>query len=246
MPCRSRGNVRTNLAITESDGTTTKVNEPASGARSLSGRTVRRGGRTGSVRGVGGDVSGVQAAARTTRLLVLRRRWRFCAVTDARWRSTPPTGHLAALAAGLDLAAPDLLAELEELAGLSGVTYFRWKPHWHRAIRPVVTAARRLDRGVGAVLATPGAAGAVLPTAPAPGWPPRRWCSRAAPSARRLAGGICARDICGASAPARLQMAVAYGSAAAALPGSALPTPAQLNLDDVVVTSIADPSEGVS
>ena len=36
-----------------------------------------------------------------------------------------------------------------------------------------------------------------------------------------------------------LQMAVAYGSAAAALPGSALPSPAQINLDDVVVTSIS-------
>jgi 1-phosphofructokinase len=34
-------------------------------------------------------------------------------------------------------------------------------------------------------------------------------------------------------------MAVAYGSAAAALPGSALPTPAQLELNAVQVTPIA-------
>jgi 1-phosphofructokinase len=34
-------------------------------------------------------------------------------------------------------------------------------------------------------------------------------------------------------------MAVAYGSAAAALPGSALPSPAQIYLDEVAVTSIS-------
>jgi 1-phosphofructokinase len=34
-------------------------------------------------------------------------------------------------------------------------------------------------------------------------------------------------------------MAVAYGSAAAALPGSALPAPAQVDLDAVRVTPIA-------
>ena len=45
-------------------------------------------------------------------------------------------------------------------------------------------------------------------------------------------------DVLGADAPGRLQMAVAYGSGAAALPGSALPSPAQINLDDVAVTSV--------
>ncbi|MGV7904518.1 1-phosphofructokinase, partial [Mycobacterium kansasii] len=39
--------------------------------------------------------------------------------------------------------------------------------------------------------------------------------------------------VTGADAPRRLQMAVAYGSAAAALPGSALPGPAQLDLEAV-------------
>jgi 1-phosphofructokinase len=34
-------------------------------------------------------------------------------------------------------------------------------------------------------------------------------------------------------------MAVAYGSGAAALPGSALPSPAQLNLDGVTVTAVS-------
>jgi 1-phosphofructokinase len=39
-------------------------------------------------------------------------------------------------------------------------------------------------------------------------------------------------------------MAVAYGSGAAALPGSALPAPAQINLDDVAVTSVWTRPEG--
>ncbi|MDT5246148.1 MAG: 1-phosphofructokinase, partial [Mycobacterium sp.] len=53
-----------------------------------------------------------------------------------------------------------------------------------------------------------------------------------------LAGYLRA-DVGGAVPPQRLQMAVAYGSAAAALPGSALPTPAQVNLDAVRVSPIA-------
>ena len=78
-------------------------------------------------------------------------------------------------------------------------------------------------------------------TRPAAGWPPRR------PSSPRstvgagdasLAGYLRA-EVGGAVPPQRLQMAVAYGSAAAALPGSALPTPAEINLDAVQVSPIA-------
>lgn len=42
------------------------------------------------------------------------------------------------------------------------------------------------------------------------------------------------------SAPERLQMAAAYGSAAAALPGSTPPDPGQLNLDGVELTALAE------
>ena len=52
-----------------------------------------------------------------------------------------------------------------------------------------------------------------------------------------LAGYVRA-DVGGADPPQRLRMAVAYGSAAA-LPGSALPSPAQIDLDAVQVTSIS-------
>jgi 1-phosphofructokinase len=53
-----------------------------------------------------------------------------------------------------------------------------------------------------------------------------------------LAGYVRA-DVAGADAPTRLQLAVAYGSAAAALPGSTLPSPGQLDVDSVRVTSLS-------
>ena len=90
------------------------------------------------------------------------------AATAARSRSTPPTARLRALADGFDRAAPDLIKpNAEELAGVTGF-YAAGAGGGRRAGRPepVVSAAQRLvDRGVGAVLATLGAAGAVLVTA---------------------------------------------------------------------------------
>jgi 1-phosphofructokinase len=151
---------------------------------------------------------------------------------------------LAALVESFDRAAPDLIKpNAEELAGVLG--------HSPQALEaavaqgdpePVVSAARRLvDRGVRAVLATLGAAGAVLVDETG------SWMATPAPIVARstvgagdasLAGYIRA-DVGGAVPPQRLQMAVAYGRAAAALPGSALPTPAQVDLDAVRVTPIA-------
>ncbi|MGZ8747254.1 MAG: PfkB family carbohydrate kinase, partial [Mycobacterium sp.] len=52
-----------------------------------------------------------------------------------------------------------------------------------------------------------------------------------------LAGYVRA-EVAGAAPPQRLQMAVAYGSAAAALPGSAQPRPADLDLDAVHVLPV--------
>jgi 1-phosphofructokinase len=91
------------------------------------------------------------------------------------------------------------------------------------------------------VLATLGAAGAVLINETG------AWLATPGPIVPKstvgagdssLAGYVRA-EVGGAEAPRRLQMAVAYGSAAAALPGSALPSPAQVDLDAVRVVSIA-------
>jgi 1-phosphofructokinase len=98
-----------------------------------------------------------------------------------------------------------------------------------------------VDRGVGVVLATLGAAGAVLVDATG-SWmavpPPIVPRSTVGAGDASLAGYVRA-DVSGAAAPQRLQMAVAYGSAAAALPGSALPTPAQIDVNAVAVTPIS-------
>jgi 1-phosphofructokinase len=153
-------------------------------------------------------------------------------------------GPLAALVESLGRAAPDLIKpNAEELAGVLG-----YSPQALEAAvaqgdpEPVVTAARQLvDRGVGAVLATLGASGAVLVDETG-SWmaapPPIVARSTVGAGDASLAGYLRA-DVGGAVPPARLQMAVAYGSAAAALPGSALPAPAQVDLDAVRVTPIA-------
>ena len=158
---------------------------------------------------------------------------------------------LAALAADLERAAPDLIKpNSEELAGLSGVTAVSLESALLRGdAAPVVSAAQRLiDRGVGAVLATLEAAGAVLVNADG-AWlatpPPITPRSTVGAGDSSLAGYVRA-DVEGADAPLRLQMAVAYGSGAAALPGTAMPSPGQINLDDVVVTAVSIPNPKVS
>ena len=153
-------------------------------------------------------------------------------------------GPLTALVDSFDRAAPDLIKpNAEELAGVLG-----FSPQALEAAvaqgdpEPVVSAARRLiDRGVGAVLATLGAAGAVLVDdngswlATPPPITPR---STVGAGDAALAGYVRA-EVGGADPPQRLRMSVAYGSAAAALPGSALPRPADLDLDAVRVLPVA-------
>ena len=104
-----------------------------------------------------------------------------------------------------------------------------------------MAAARRLiDRGVGAVLATLGPAGAVLVDETG-SWlatpPPIVPRSTVGAGDASLAGYIRA-EVGGADPPQRLQMAVAYGSAAAALPGSALPAPPDIDLGAVRVLPV--------
>lgn len=241
------GAVRTNLAVTESDGTTTKINEP------------------------GAVLDAAEAAALTAAVLDLAAaaRWvvlsgslppglpscwyseMVAALRDANCQVAVDTSDapLLALAAGLERAAPDLIKpNAEELAALAGVSAADLEGAVARGdAGPVVDAAGRLrERGVGAVLATLGAAGAVLVTADG------AWLATPPPVAARstvgagdasLAGYVRA-EIAGLPPVARLVHAVAYGSAAAALPGSALPAPAQLNLDDVSVTTVSGTGTG--
>jgi 1-phosphofructokinase len=151
---------------------------------------------------------------------------------------------LTALVDGLHRAAPDLIKpNAEELAGVIGLSPQALEAAvGHGDPEPVVLAAQRLvDRGIGAVLATLGASGAVLVNA-AGSWlatpPPIVPRSTVGAGDSSLAGYVRA-DVAGAEPAQRLQMAVAYGSAAAALPGSSLPTPAEIDLEAVRVTPIS-------
>jgi 1-phosphofructokinase len=235
------GAVRTNLTITEHDGTTTKLNEPGA---SLDSSTVDELTRS------------VVAAAESASWVVLSGSlppgmpdgWyaeivEILAASPCRVAVDTSEGPLTALVGAFGRAAPDLIKpNAEELAGVLG-----FSPQALEAAvaqgdpDPVVTAAGRLiDQGVGAVLATLGAAGAVLVDengswlATPPKIAPR---STVGAGDASLAGYVRA-EVGGAEPPQRLRMAVAYGSAAAALPGSALPSPTDLDLDAVHVLPV--------
>jgi len=233
------GPVRTNLAITATDGTTTKLNEPGAlfDSAALAALT-----------------EGVVARAATASWLVLSGslppgvplNWYadvVALVSDLDCKVAVDTSDkpLTALAAAFDRAAPDLLKpNSEELASLTGHSADELEDAVAQGDpAPVIAAARALvDQGVGTVLATLGAAGAVLVNADG-AWlatpPPITPRSTVGAGDSALAGYVRA-DVAGAAADRRLQMAVAYGSAAAALPGSALPTPEAVDPDAVAVT----------
>ncbi|GAY17885.1 1-phosphofructokinase [Mycobacterium sp. shizuoka-1] len=236
------GAVRTNLAITESDGTTTKINEPGAVIEppALAALTQAILDRAASARWV--VLSGSLPPG-------IPDHWYADVVAQLQSYSCKVAvdtsdAPLAALAEGFAAAAPDLIKpNSEELASLAGVDAQMLEEALSQGNPdPVVAAAHRLiDRGAKTVLATLGAAGALLVNDTG-SWlatpPPIKPRSTVGAGDSALAGYVRA-DVGGAQAPHRLQMAVAYGSAAAALPGSALPSPAQIDLDDVAVTSIS-------
>ncbi|OLP01223.1 1-phosphofructokinase [Mycolicibacterium porcinum] len=238
------GPVRTNLAITESDGTTTKLNErgavvDADALEALTRCVLTKAQGASWVVLSGSLPPGVPLDwyAQVVSLL---------APLDCRVAVDTSEAPLAALAAAFEVAAPDLIKpNAEELADLAGLPAADLEVAAAQGdMSGVVTASRQLvSRGVGAVLATLGAAGAVLVDGSG-AWlatpPPIVPRSTVGAGDSSLAGYLRA-VVAGADAPQRLQMAVAYGSAAAALPGSALPGPAQLDLDAVRTHSLKVP-----
>lgn len=236
------GAVRTNLTITESDGTTTKINEPGATIEApvLAALTQAILDRAASARWVVMSGSLPPGIPDYWYAEVVDRLRSY----DCKVAVDTSDAPLAALAAGFDTAAPDLIKpNSEELASLVGVDAQLLEDALAEGDPdPVIAAARELlDRGAKTVLATLGAAGALLVNDTG-SWlaspPPIRPRSTVGAGDSSLAGYVRA-DVGGAQAPQRLQMAVAYGSAAAALPGSALPSPADIHLDDVAVTSIS-------
>ena len=233
--------LRSNVAITEPDGTTTKLNEPGP-ALSLAQQDalvelVLEQSVGASWLVLAGSVPpGVPDDFYARIIGELRTRLGSQAPRVAVDSSGGP---LAAAA----LAHPDLLKpngeELAELSGLFDGDTLEANPDL------VVDAARVLIAGgVGAVLATLGAKGAVLVTADG-SWlattPPILAVSTVGAGDSALAGYLLQSNA-GASAPDCLRQAAAHGAAAAALPGSTVPALHQTNPSAVTVTDLAPES----
>ena len=294
-PVEIAGSARINTAVTEPDGTTTKLNEPGAGLddeeiaaveRALVEAVRRREGADGAA---DADATGAVGPAVAPGAGGVAAEEDADAAEAGAWADSAPAAHdwailsgslppgapvdwyarlvvrlrqaapglriavdtsdapLAALAAAMPAAAPDLIKPNgEELGQLAGLPAERAMALEDGAMRgeygPVVEAARLLvERGVATVMATLGAAGAVLVTAEG-AWraaaPKVHVLSTVGAGDSSVAGYVLA-DVRGGDATERLCTAVAYGSAAAGLPGTALPTASDLPADSLVVTRLA-------
>jgi 1-phosphofructokinase len=227
--------VRTNYTLTEPDGTTTKLNEPgahldAGTLAALEAAVHEHAVGAGWVVLSGSLPPGAPLDWYATLVRALRSTGARIAV------DTSEAPLLALLEAGPD-AAPDLLKpNTEELAQLAGVP--------EEAVVGDPDAARAAvatlhQRGVAEVLLTLGGDGALLSTADGGLWsarPPRTTVRSTVGAGDSSLAGYVLADLAGADPAGRLRTAVAYGSASAALPGSAVPTPAQADPASVVVT----------
>ena len=235
-PVRPAGDVRVNLTITEPDGTTTKLNSPGAEVLPMHLELMAQ---TVLVRASGADwtvlAGSLPVGAPPDFYAHLVRRLREVGGRVAVDTSEAP---LQALVDALPGSAPDLMKPNgEELASFTGGD----PDELESDPEATAKAARQLiDRGVGTVLATLGGNGAVLVTAEG-AWhatpPPTTVVSTVGAGDSSLFGYLLG-DIRGLSAPDRLALAVAYGSAAAGLPGTTIPLPSQLRTELVGVTPL--------
>jgi 1-phosphofructokinase len=230
------GSIRANLALVEPDGTTTKINEPGP---LLSGREFEA-----LIAGV------VDTLAEQPRWFVgsgslppgvdddlyagLVRRCRHAGVSVAIDASGPPLRM--AVAAGPDLIKPNL-QELEELVDRSLNT-----------LGEVLSCARDLlTQGVGTVVVSLGGDGALLVSASAIAHavaPVSSPLSTVGAGDALLAGYLYATGA-GSSPVQALCTGVTWGAAAVSLPGSRMPTPADVAGIEVDLTTEPDLTRSV-
>ncbi|WP_210648601.1 1-phosphofructokinase family hexose kinase [Nocardioides sp. SYSU D00065] len=235
-PVRPAGSVRVNLTITEPDGTTTKLNSPGAevGAEDLE-RMAEAVLARASVADWTVLAGSLPAGAPAEFYAHLVRRLR---AVGGHVAVDTSEGPLQALVDALPSAAPDLMKPNgEELASFTGGDADALEAD---PAATAVAARQLVERGVGAVLATLGGNGAVLVTAEG-AWhatpPPTTVVSTVGAGDSSLFGYLLG-DMRGLAAPERLALAVAYGSAAAGLPGTTIPQPSQLRTELVGVTAL--------
>lgn len=228
--------VRTNTTLSEPNGTTTKINEPGSALSpdtrtALEATLLARASRADAIVLAGS----LPPLAPSDWYSTLIRRCRH--VAPELFIAVDTSGpSLRELGEALPAAAPDLLApnalELSQLLPNSGINYKQLADEG--LVRPIIDAARTLvNRGIREVLVTLGGAGACLATADGAWYCPAESTaiqSTAGAGDSALAGFLIARRR-GADAPETLRHAVAYGTAAASRPGTAVIAPADARLD---------------
>lgn len=230
-PQQPAGPVRVNLTLTEPDGTTTKINSPGAGVQrhhldQLAGAVVRLAASASWVVLAGSLPPGAPVTWYAELVTELR-------PTPARVAVDTSDAPLAALAAALPDAAPSLMKpNAEELATLTGADPLALEGDPEAAAQ---AAQALIAQGVGAVLVTLGAAGAVLTTADG-AWhapaPPTTVVSTVGAGDSSLFGYLLATER-GLPPADALALAVAYGSAAAALPGTTIPRPTDVDTSAV-------------
>lgn len=232
-----RGIARANLTIVDADGVTTKINLPG---------TARTDDDLAAL------IEAVVAASQGAQWLVLAGSVPpglgdgfYVEVIQAVRERVHPVPRIAvdasggALRAAVEHGRPDLIKPNdEELMELTGAPLTSGDLPLADA---VASAARELvPARVRAAFVTLGAAGAVLVTE-AGAWhaapPSIRVRSTVGAGDSSLAGFLLA-ETAGESAPECLRNGIRYGSAAAALPGTQAPTPADLLTDAVPVTAL--------
>lgn len=222
-----RGTTRSNTTLVEPDGTTTKVNEPgpelsAAEAAALEAQVAELAGRAEWVVTTGSLPAGLPADFHARIVRAAHAAGARVAVDS----SGAPLA--AAVAAGPDLLKPNL----EELAELSGSAL--------DSLGAVLAAAQALrERGVGAVLVSLGARGALLVDrtgAHHASTPPVPVRSTVGAGDSTLAGFLAA----GGSGIKALITAVAYGAAAVGLPGSVVPGKSDVHPENVRLSPALD------
>ena len=233
--------IRSNVTITEPDGTTTKINAPGAPllpehVDAVTGILVERGADASWVVLAGSLPPG--APADVYARIVRRVR---SALGDRTPRFAVDTSGPALLGAvSGDDALPDLVKpngeELAELVGTVDGHRLEADPDLAAA-----TATALVARGVGAVLTTLGAGGAVL-TVPEGSWhavhAPVVVRSTVGAGDSSLSGYLIAQER-GDAPPECLRQAVASGSAAAALPGTRVPSLPETTPEAVTVRELS-------
>jgi 1-phosphofructokinase len=244
--------LRTNVALTEPGGVTTKINEPGpvldeDAQEALIGLLLERAKGASWVVLAGSLPPGVPADFYAT----ITRRLRSADTGNSVPRiavdssGAPLAAAIAGDAAGAVSGKPDLLKpnaeELAELAAAAGFASVSTAEELEADPEAAAAAAAAVVRsGVGAVLATLGSKGAVLVTADG-AWlathPPVTAVSTVGAGDSALAGYLLAHGQ-GAAPADCLRQAVAHGAAAASLPGSTVPAVHQTTPDAVTITAL--------